>query len=132
MLRENVQREDVRSVVIIGLAREKDRLWVEKLIHRHRLPAQVAADGEAWDILVDGQGNVRGGGQVITCGLEGHCTLTASSLLQEGGMATLQRTMHTLAGQELQPRELSLAQVDGPVEHKLTAAAVLLLLGREI
>ena len=88
-------------MVIIGLAREKDRLWLEKLLHRYRLDARPAEEGEPWDIFVDGQGNVRGGGQVITCGLEGHCTLTASSLLQEGGMATLQRSMHTLRGAEV-------------------------------
>ena len=119
-------------MVIIGLAREKDRLWLEKLIHRHRLDARLAGEGETWDIFVDGQGNVRGGGQVITCGLEGHCTLTASSLLQEGGMATLQRFMHTLDGREIQPREVPLADLEGPAGQKLTAAALLLLLGREI
>ena len=119
-------------MVIIGLAREKDRLWLEKLIHRCRLDARMAREGEPWDIFVDGQGNVRGGGQVITCGLESHCTLTASSLLQEGGMATLQRAMHTLTGQQLQPREVPLIHLEGPAGQKLTAAAVLLMMGREI
>ena len=115
-------------MVIVGLAREKDRLWVEKLLHRRRLPARVAREGEPWDIFVDGQGNVRGGGQIITCGLESHCTLTASSLLQEGGMATLQRFMHTLQGREITPREVPLGDLEGPVGQKLTAAALLLLL----
>lgn len=119
-------------MVIIGLAREKDRLWLEKLLHRYRLDARLAGEGEPWDIFVDGQGNVRGGGQVITCGLEGYCTLTASSLLQEGGMATLQRSMHTLQGTEVPPREVSLATLEGPMGQKLTAAAVLLLMGGEI
>ena len=119
-------------MVIIGLAREKDRLWLEKLLHRYRLDARPAEEGEPWDSFVDGQGNVRGGGQVITCGLEGHCTLTASSLLQEGGMATLQRSMHTLRGAEVPPREVSLAGLEGSVGQKLTAAAVLLLMDGEI
>ena len=119
-------------MVIISLALEKDRPWLEKLIHRHRLAAAVAGEGQPWDVFVDSRGNVRGGGQVITCGLEGHCTLTASSLLQEGGMATLQRTMHTLDGRELQPREVPLEGLEGPAARKLTAAALLLLLGREI
>jgi len=118
-------------VVIIGLAREKDRPWLEKLLHRYRLEARVAGEGEPWDIFVDGQGNVRGGGQVITCGLESHCTLTASSLLQEGGMATLQRFMHALDGREIPPREVSLAELEGTAGQKLTAAALLLLLGWE-
>ena len=73
----------------------------------------------------------RGGGQVITCGLDRRCTLTASSLLQEGGMAALQRTMHSLRGEEIQPQEVPLAGLPVPEGRRLTAAAVLLLLGVE-
>ena len=119
-------------MVIIGCQRHCDRGWLGELILRHRLPARLAEGEERCEILVDRQGNVHGGGQVITCGLEGHCTLTASSLLQEGGMATLQRFMHTLDGREIQPREVPLTDLEGPAGQKLTAAALLLLLGREI
>ena len=47
-------------------------------------------------------------------------------------MATLQRFMHTLDGREIQPREVPLADLEGPAGQKLTAAALLLLLGRGI
>ena len=119
-------------MVIIGCARACDQGWLQELVERYRLQARLAEGGERWDVFVDEQGNVHGGGQVITCGLEGHCTLTASSLLQEGGMATLQRFMHTLDGREIQPREVPLTDLEGPAGQKLTAAALLLLLGREI
>ena len=114
-------------MVIIGCQRHCDRGWLGELILRHRLPARLAEGEERCEILVDRQGNVHGGGQVITCGLDRRCTLTASSLLQEGGLAALQRTMHTLWGQEIQPREVPLTGL--PRGKSLTAAAVLLLLG---
>lgn len=114
-------------MVIIGCARAEDHGWLGELVERHGLQARLAEDGERWDVFVDGQGSVHGGGQVITCGLDRRCTLTASSLLQEGGLATLQRTMHTLWGGEIAPREVPLAGL--PEGSGLTAAAVLLLLG---
>ena len=114
-------------MVIIGCARASDQGWLAELIGRFGLDARLAEGGERWDLFVDEQGDVRGGGQVITCGLDRRCTLTASSLLQEGGLATLQRTMHTLWGQEIQPREVPLIGLPG--RKGLTAAAVLLLLG---
>ena len=46
-------------------------------------------------------------------------------------MAALQRTMHSLRGEEIQPREVPLAGLPVPEGRKLTAAAVLLLLGVE-
>lgn len=118
-------------MVIIGCARACDQGWLKQLIRRMRLEARLAESGESWDLFVDGQGNVRGGGQVITCGLDRRCTLTASSLLQEGGLATLQRGMRTLFGGEIQPREVSLENLPGPMDRKLTAAAILLLLDAE-
>jgi len=114
-------------MVIIGCARACDQGWLGELIDRFGLQARLAECGERWDLYVDEQGNVRGGGQVITCGLDRRCTLTASSLLQEGGLATLQRTMYTLWGEEIQPREVPLTGLPG--SKGLTAAAVLLLLG---
>jgi hypothetical protein len=118
-------------MVIIGCASDRDRGWLGQLLHRYRMEARTAEDGEMWQVFVDPEGNVRGGGQVITCGLDRRCTLTASSLLQEGGLATLQRTMYDLQGREIQPREVSLAGLPVPEERKLSAAAVLLLLGME-
>ena len=114
-------------MVIIGCARACDQSWLRELIGRFGLQARLAEGGERWDLFVDEQGNVRGGGQVITCGLDRRCTLTASSLLQDGGLATLQRTMFTLWGQEIQPREVPLTGL--PRGRELTAAALLLLLG---
>lgn len=114
-------------MVIIGCARACDQGWLRKLIERFGLQARLAESGERWDLFVDEQGNVRGRGQVITCGLDRRCTLTASSLLQEGGLATLQRAMFTLWGQEIQPREVPLVGL--PEGKSLTAAAVLLLMG---
>lgn len=119
------------GMVIIGCAAEGDRSWLGQLLHRCRAEARLAEDGEPWEIFVDQEGNVRGGGQVITCGLDRRCTLTASSLLQEGGMAALQRTMHSLRGEEIQPQEVPLAGLPVPEGRRLTAAAVLLLLGVE-
>lgn len=115
-------------MVIIGCARESDEGWLGQLLRREKLDARLAEGGEGWDLFVDERGNVRGGGQVITCGLDRRCTLTASSLLQEGGLATLQRAMHTLGGAEIQPREVPLPALPGPVDRRLTAAAVLLFL----
>ena len=114
-------------MVIVGCARAWDQGWRRALMGRFGLQARLAEGGERWDVFVDEQGNVRGGGQVITCGLDRRCTLTASSLLQEGGLATLQRTMFTLWGQEIQPREVLLAGL--PRGRELTAAALLLLMG---
>lgn len=114
-------------MVIIGCARACDQGWLRELVERYRLQARLAEGGERWDVFVDEQGNVHGGGQVITCGLDRRCTLTASSLLQDGGLATLQRTMFTLWGQEIQPREVLLAGL--PRGRELTAAALLLLMG---
>ena len=119
------------GMVIIGCAAEGDRSWLGQMLHRCRAAARLAEDGEPWEIFVDQEGNVRGGGQVITCGLDRRCTLTASSLLQEGGMAALQRTMHSLRGEEIQPQEVPLAGLPVPEGRRLTAAAVLLLLGAE-
>ena len=115
-------------MVIIGCARESDEAWLRQLFHRLRLDARLAEEGEGWDLFVDSRGNVRGGGQVITCGLDRRCTLTASSLLQDGGLATLQRTMRTLSGREIHPREIPLDGLHGSVDKKLTAAAILLLI----
>lgn len=119
-------------MVIIGFAKGNDEGWLGQLIHENRLEARLAEAGESWDLFVDEQGNVRGGGQVITCGLDRRCTLTASSLLQEGGLATLQRGLRTLGGEEVQPREVPLSGLPGPVDRKLTAAAILLLVGKNV
>ena len=118
-------------MVIIGCAKACDRNWLGQLLRRCRADAKIAEDGEPWQVFIDLEGNVRGGGQVITCGLDRRCTLTASSLLQEGGLATLQRTMRDLHGREIQPREVSLAGLPAPEERRLAAAAVMLLLGLE-
>ena len=119
-------------MVIISCARARDEGWLRRLIRERELDARLAAEGEAWDLFVDQQGGVRGGGQAITCGLDRRDTLTASSLLQEGGMAALQREMHTLSGRTVQPREVPLAGLHGSIPQRLTAAAVLLLLECEI
>ena len=110
-------------MVIIGCARACDQGWLRDLTDRFGLQARLAEGGERWDLFVDEQGNVRGGGQVITCGLDRRCTLTASSLLQDGGLATLQRTMFTLWGQEIQPMSFNGSRM------LLAAAALLLLVG---
>ena len=115
-------------MVVIGCARERDEIWLRQLICQRRLAARLAEAGERWDLFLDEQGGVRGGGQVITCGLDRRDTLTVSSLLQEGGMAALQREMCTLSGQMIQPREVPLEGLRGPIDQKLTAAAVLLML----
>ena len=57
--------------------------------------------------------------------------MTASSLLQRGGMAALQREMRTLDGRLLQPRELSLEGLPGTMTQRITGAGLLLLLGEE-
>lgn len=125
---EKTMERKRKHMVIIGCARESDEGWLGQFLREKRLDARLAEGGEGWDLFVDEQGNVRGGGQVITCGLDRRCTLTASSLLQDGGLATLQRTMHTLWGREIQPREVPLGGLPGPVDKKLTAAAILLLI----
>ncbi|MBQ4578263.1 MAG: hypothetical protein IJA84_04290 [Clostridia bacterium] len=114
-------------MIVIRCLREQDETWVRRLIHQRRLAAEVRREG-AWDVLIDGMGCVRGGGQAITCGMDRRDTLTVSSLLQNGGMATLQRQIHTLDGRPIEPRELSLEGLSGEIGQKLTAAALLLLL----
>jgi len=117
-------------MVKIRCARAQDEGWVKRLLHRFRLAAEVCRE-EDWDVLVEDTGCIRGGGQVITCGLDRRETVTVSSLLQEGGLATLQRAVHTLQGTEIEPRELSLEGLEGTVEEKLAAAALLVLLGEK-
>ena len=68
-------------MVIIGCARACDQGWLRELVERYRLQARLAEGGERWDVFVDEQGNVHGGGQVITCGLDRRCTLTARRIL---------------------------------------------------
>lgn len=114
-------------MIIVGCARGGDQSWLGELLARFCPEARLAERGERWDLFVDEQGHVHGRGQVITCGLDRRCTLTASSLLQDGGLATLQRTMYTLWGQEIPPREVSLVGL--PKHKSLTAGGVLLLLG---
>ena len=45
--------------------------------------------------------------------------------------AALQRTVRTLQGAVIEPRELSLEGLEGTVEEKLAAAALLVLLGEK-
>ena len=117
-------------MVKIRCARAQDEGWVRRLIHRFRLTADLCREAP-WDVLVEDTGCIRGGGQVITCGLDRRETVTVSSLLQEGGLAALQRTVRTLKGAVIEPRELSLEGLEGTVEEKLAAAALLVLLGEK-
>ena len=115
-------------MVKIRCARAQDEGWVRRLIHGFRLTADLCREAP-WDVLVEDTGCIRGGGQVITCGLNRRETVTVSSLLQKGGLAALQRTVRTLQGVEIEPRELSLEGLEGTVEEKLAAVALLVLLG---
>ncbi len=65
---------------------------------------------------------------VITCGFDRKSTVTPSSLLQEGAMATLQRELETLSGEVRLPGEFDLSTVPGQLEHKMIMAAALIFL----
>lgn len=65
---------------------------------------------------------------VITCGLGCRNTLTPSSLLTDGGMATLQREISTLSGGICDPKEIPLNALSGSPIQRLLLAAVLLTL----
>lgn len=69
-----------------------------------------------------------GADTVITCGLNSRNTLTPSSLLEGGGMATLQRETPTLSGGICLPLEIPLDGLSGPMEQKLMLVAALLLM----
>ena len=66
---------------------------------------------------------------VVTYGLGLRETLTPSSLLRDGGMATLQREIVRLDGQIIEPQDLYLDGLQGDMLEKLATAAVLLLCG---
>ena len=117
-------------MIVIRCMRVQDERWVKRLIHHFRLEAKICRE-KPWDVLVEDTGCIRGGGQVITSGLDRRETVTVSSLLQEGGLAALQRTVRTLQGAVIEPRELSLEGLEGTVEEKLAAAALLVLLGEK-
>ncbi len=104
--------------------------WRIDLLRQRGLDAAVGAGGGC-QVRIDRQGSVCCRGQVITCGLDRRATVTASSLLQRGGMAALQREMRTLDGRLLQPRELSLEGLPGTMTQRITGAGLLLLLGEE-
>lgn len=114
-------------MIFIGWERPADRLWLDTLLRERGVEAAVSRNG-ACPVRVDSRGNVRCPGQLITCGLDSRATVTASSLLQCGGMAALQREMYTLQGRLLRPRELSLEGLPGNLEQRLTGAGLLLLL----
>lgn len=114
-------------MVVITCERKQDELWLRQLIEKRHLPARTAKAGEGWTLRILADGGVQSRDQVITCGTDPRCSVTASSLL-EGGMASLQREMRTLSGKTLQPQEISMEGLPGTAEQKLTGAAVLLLL----
>ncbi|MBQ7491637.1 MAG: hypothetical protein IJT76_03440 [Clostridia bacterium] len=117
-------------MIVIACEKRGDLPWLRQLIQSKALSARPAERGERWDILVDQNGNVRCAGQVLTCGLDGRSSLSVSSLLQEGGMAALQREMYTMDGALRRPREIPLAGLPGTLEQRMAGAAVLLFLGK--
>lgn len=106
-----------------------DEGWLRRFLPEQGLPARMADRGEPWELFIDGAGNVSAGGQVVTCGVGQTNTVTASSLL-DGGMAALQREMRGLDGSVILPREVSLEGLRGPVDRRLTEAAILLFFGK--
>lgn len=96
---------------------------VKALPARIKARALVAAEDAATSAAVR-----CGAETVVTCGLDSRCTLTPSSLLEGGGMATLQRETPTLSGGICLPQDLSLEDLDGPPEQRLMLAGALLLL----
>ena len=117
-------------MIWIACENPSDEGWLRRLLRQRGLDAAVGAGGGC-QVRIDRQGSVCCRGQVITCGLDRRATVTASSLLQRGGMAALQREMRTLDGRLLQPRELSLEGLPGTMTQRITGAGLLLLLGEE-
>ncbi|MBR5390262.1 MAG: hypothetical protein IK141_03045 [Clostridia bacterium] len=117
-------------MIVIACEKRGDLPWLRQLIQAESLEARPAAPGERWDLLVDRKGNVRSTGQMLTCGLDGRSSLSVSSLLQEGGMAALQREMYALDGTPQSPREIPLGGLPGTLEQRMAGAAVLLFLGK--
>jgi len=68
-----------------------------------------------------------GAGSVITVGLTGKDTLTHSSTLQRGGVASLQREVISLGGEIIRPQEVLLDGIEGDLTEKLAIKAALLL-----
>lgn len=117
-------------MIVIACEKRGDLPWLRRLIRQQELCARPADGGERWDLLIDRRGNVRCAGQMLTCGLDGRSSLSVSSLLQEGGMAALQREMRTLDGDLCRPREIPLKGLPGTLEQRMAGAAVLLFLGK--
>lgn len=117
-------------MIRIACEDRRDRAWLERFVRGRALPARLGREGEGWELLLCRDGSIRGLGQLVTCGSDPRCTLTVSSLLQEGGMAALQREIRTAAGEICLPRELSLAGLPGPLRQRLAEGAILLLLGK--
>ena len=112
-------------MIWIACENTSDEGWLRRLLRQRGLDAAVGAGGGC-QVRIDRQGSVCCRGQVITCGLDRRATVTASSLLQRGGMAALQREMRTLDGRLLQPRELSLEGLPGTMTQRITGAGLLL------
>ena len=110
-------------MIRIACEDRRDRAWLERFVRGRALPARLGREDEGWELLLCRDGSIRGLGQLVTCGSDPRCTLTVSSLLQEGGMAALQREICL-------PRELSLAGLPGPLRQRLAEGAILLLLGK--
>ena len=106
-------------MIWIACENTSDEGWLRRLLRQRGLDAAVGMGGGC-QVRIDRQGSVCCRGQVITCGLDRRATVTASSLLQRGGMAALQ-----------QPRELSLEGLPGTMTQRITGAGLLLLLGEE-
>ena len=87
-------------MIWIACENTSDEGWLRRLLRQRGLDAAVGAGGGC-QVRIDRQGSVCCRGQVITCGLDRRATVTASSLLQRGGMAALQREMRTLDGRLL-------------------------------
>lgn len=69
---------------------------------------------------------------VVTVGLMPRDTLTHSSTLQPGGMASLQREMISLTGEVIRPQEVELQGLEGDITEKLAVKAAQMLSGRPL
>ena len=85
-------------MIRIACEDRRDRAWLERFVRGRALPARLGREDEGWELLLCRDGSIRGLGQLVTCGSDPRCTLTVSSLLQEGGMAALQREIRTGGG----------------------------------